>query len=180
MQDELKSIQRKIGTTFAHVTHDQEEAMAIADRTAVMNNGRIEDVGSPEEIYRGPKTLFSATFIDEANVLPPRSGALMNHARSAELPLNAMPCVRPEDAGLSGELELGLCRLESLAFFGSHCRCQFRRLATEDSVILARLPLDAQLEEGAEVDCLRQTRLCWRRSVEPRPPKRLVPRPKRV
>ena len=69
MQDELKSIQRRVGTTFVHVTHDQEEAMAIADDIVVMNAGRIEDHGSPEEVYLAPKSLFSAGFMGEANVL---------------------------------------------------------------------------------------------------------------
>ena len=65
MQDELKSIQRRVGTTFIHVTHDQEEAMAIADRIVVMNQGRIEDVGPPQDIYLRPKSLFSAAFMGE-------------------------------------------------------------------------------------------------------------------
>ena len=55
MQDELKAIQRRVGTTFVHVTHDQEEAMAIADRIVVMNAGRIEDVGPPREVYLHPE-----------------------------------------------------------------------------------------------------------------------------
>ena len=50
MQDELKAIQRRVGTTFVHVTHDQEEAMAIADRIVVMNGGKIEDQGPPREV----------------------------------------------------------------------------------------------------------------------------------
>ena len=72
MQDELKAIQRRVGTTFVHVTHDQEEAMAIADDIVVMNAGRIEDHGSPEDIYLAPKSLFSAGFMGEANVIEGR------------------------------------------------------------------------------------------------------------
>eukprot|EP01031_Cornospumella_fuschlensis_P053571 gene53571-biopygen1409 len=60
MQDELKAIQKRVGTTFVHVTHDQEEAMAIADRIVVMNQGRIEDFGPPSQIYMRPRSLFSA------------------------------------------------------------------------------------------------------------------------
>ena len=67
MQDELKNIQRRVGTTFVHVTHDQEEAMAIADRIVVMNAGRIEDVGPPARIYRHPASLFAAEFMGEMN-----------------------------------------------------------------------------------------------------------------
>ncbi|MEM1346084.1 MAG: ATP-binding cassette domain-containing protein, partial [Pseudomonadota bacterium] len=57
MQDELKAIQREVGTTFIHVTHDQEEAMAISDRIVLMNAGRIEDVGTPSRVYRAPASL---------------------------------------------------------------------------------------------------------------------------
>ncbi len=57
MQDELKAIQKRVGTTFVHVTHDQEEAMAIADRIVVMNQGRIEDIGAPADIYMRPRSL---------------------------------------------------------------------------------------------------------------------------
>ncbi len=75
MQDELKAIQRRVGTTFVHVTHDQEEAMAIADRIVVMNAGRIEDQGPPARIYRAPATLFAADFMGEMNHIPARATA---------------------------------------------------------------------------------------------------------
>src|SRR5262245_7148256 len=70
MQDELVRIQKSVGTTFVHVTHDQEEAMSIADRIVVMNKGRIEDAGPPSRIYLRPATLFAATFMGESNILP--------------------------------------------------------------------------------------------------------------
>ncbi|NND92412.1 MAG: ABC transporter ATP-binding protein [Granulosicoccus sp.] len=70
MQEELKAIQHQVGTTFIHVTHDQEEAMAIADEIIVMNAGRIEDKGAPESIYLKPRTLFTAGFMGEANFVP--------------------------------------------------------------------------------------------------------------
>ncbi|MBE9552237.1 MAG: ABC transporter ATP-binding protein, partial [Proteobacteria bacterium] len=69
MQEELKAIQRKVGTTFVHVTHDQEEAMAIADRIVVMNNGFIEDMGEPERIYLRPASRFTANFMGENNLI---------------------------------------------------------------------------------------------------------------
>ena len=72
MQEELKAIQRRVGATFVHVTHDQEEAMAIADRIVVMNAGRIEDEGSPERVYRKPRTRFAAAFLGEMNFLDAR------------------------------------------------------------------------------------------------------------
>ncbi len=70
MQLELKRIQREVGTTFIYVTHDQGEALTMSDRIAVMNNGRIEQLASPQEIYDQPATRFVASFIGNANLLP--------------------------------------------------------------------------------------------------------------
>jgi len=69
MQSELKRIQRELGTTFVYVTHDQEEALAMSDRIAVMSGGRVEQVGSPREIYDHPLTPFVADFIGSLNAV---------------------------------------------------------------------------------------------------------------
>jgi spermidine/putrescine transport system ATP-binding protein len=74
LQVELSQIHREVGTTFVFVTHDQEEAMAMADRIAVMNEGRVEQVGTPEEIYRRPGSRFVADFIGESNFLEVQRG----------------------------------------------------------------------------------------------------------
>jgi len=68
MQLELKSIQDDVGLTFLHVTHDQEEAMTMADTVAVMNKGEIEQMGAPEELYELPKTAFVANFLGQSNL----------------------------------------------------------------------------------------------------------------
>jgi spermidine/putrescine transport system ATP-binding protein len=68
MQLELKSIQDDVGLTFLHVTHDQEEAMTMADTVAVMNKGEIEQMGAPEELYELPKTTFVANFLGQSNL----------------------------------------------------------------------------------------------------------------
>lgn len=68
MQIELKSIQQDVGLTFLHVTHDQEEAMTMADTVAVMNKGQIEQMGAPEELYELPKTAFVANFLGQSNL----------------------------------------------------------------------------------------------------------------
>jgi spermidine/putrescine transport system ATP-binding protein len=70
MQLELKRIQREVGITFVFVTHDQGEALTMSDRIAVLNEGVIEQVGTPEEIYNAPASLFVAGFIGSANLLP--------------------------------------------------------------------------------------------------------------
>ncbi len=71
MQDELKALQRKLGITFVFVTHDQGEALSMADRVAIFNEGRIQQVGSPAEVYGRPRTRFVADFVGGSNVLPP-------------------------------------------------------------------------------------------------------------
>lgn len=75
MQGELKRIQRETGTTFVFVTHDQEEALAMSDRIAVMCQGRLEQVGSPTDIYARPETAFVAGFIGDSNLLAAQPGA---------------------------------------------------------------------------------------------------------
>lgn len=71
MQEELKALQRTLGITFVFVTHDQGEALSMADRVAVFNHGKIMQTGAPEEIYRAPRSRFVADFVGSSNVLPP-------------------------------------------------------------------------------------------------------------
>jgi putative spermidine/putrescine transport system ATP-binding protein len=73
MQLELKSLQRQLGITFVFVTHDQGEALSMADRVAIFNHGRIEQLATPRELYTRPQTSFVARFVGSANVI---SGAL--------------------------------------------------------------------------------------------------------
>jgi spermidine/putrescine transport system ATP-binding protein len=77
MQIELKRIQIEVGITFVHVTHDQEEAMTMADTVAVMNAGRIEQLGAPAEIYEFPSTVFVANFLGQSNLL---AGTITGHS----------------------------------------------------------------------------------------------------
>jgi spermidine/putrescine transport system ATP-binding protein len=77
MQFELKRIQHDLGTTFVYVTHDQEEALAMSDRIAVMNGGRVEQTGSPREIYERPQTAFVADFVGSLNALDLRIDELV-------------------------------------------------------------------------------------------------------
>jgi putative spermidine/putrescine transport system ATP-binding protein len=71
MQDELKALQRRLGITFVFVTHDQGEALSMADRVAVFDHGRVAQVGTPADIYERPATRFVADFVGSSNVLPP-------------------------------------------------------------------------------------------------------------
>ncbi len=69
MQFELKELQKDLGVTTVFVTHDQEEALAMSDRIAIMNGGRVEQVGTPSEIYNAPRTKFAADFIGDTNLI---------------------------------------------------------------------------------------------------------------
>jgi spermidine/putrescine transport system ATP-binding protein len=86
MQLELKRIQADVGTTFVHVTHDQEEAMTMADTVAVMNSGRIEQLGSPVELYERPRTTFVANFLGQSNLI---DGTV--ESRDGDLAIVAVP-----------------------------------------------------------------------------------------
>ena len=81
MQTELKRIQREVGITFVCVTHDQEEALTMSDRIAVMNDGRIEQVGTPADVYERPNSAFVAGFVGTANLLDGRCRAVRPRAR---------------------------------------------------------------------------------------------------
>jgi len=71
MQEELKSLQKALGITFVFVTHDQGEALSMADRIAVFNDGKVMQVGTPEDVYKRPRSRFVADFVGSSNVLPP-------------------------------------------------------------------------------------------------------------
>ena len=157
MQDELKAIQRKIGTTFVHVTHDQEEAMAIADRIVVMNAGRIEDDGPPARVYSRPASLFAADFMGEMNhiQLKVRVGEATTPLGPLALPdpINdghGVACLRPEAIQTAGGgAELGAARILDAAFFGTHWRLHLKPEDAPDLTLVAHLPPHETPEPGA-------------------------------
>lgn len=155
MQNELKAIQRRVGTTFVHVTHDQDEAMAVADRIVVMNHGHIEHFGTPEQVYLQPRTLFSAEFMGKLNRIPVKAdgGAVSSPLGRLDIaPFTGLLCLRPENIGLEGTLHLGPARLTEAAFFGSHHRCTFAPLAAPEITLTAHLPQGTPLHPDAQVE----------------------------
>lgn len=98
MQFELKELQKRLGVTLVFVTHDQEEALAMSDRIAVMNGGKVEQVGTPTEIYERPRTRFVADFIGEINIL--EEGARLRALRPEKIRL-----VAADGARLAGTVE---------------------------------------------------------------------------
>ena len=88
MQLELKTLQREVGITFIYVTHDQEEALTMSDRLAVFNHGRVEQVGTPSEVYENPRNAFVAGFVGTSNVM---SGPLAERIMGSSAPFTVRP-----------------------------------------------------------------------------------------
>ena len=131
MQQELKGIQKATGITFIFVTHDQEEALSMSDTVVVMSEGRIQQIGTPIDIYNEPKNAFVADFIGESNIL----NGVMIADRRARFSGQVFDCVdegfrpneavdivvRPEDVDIVPVSEGQLCgRVDSVTFLGVH------------------------------------------------------------
>ena len=131
MQVELKSMQQQLGITFIYVTHDQEEALTMSDTVAVMNGGRIQQIGDPKRIYDEPKNAFVADFIGESNII---SGVMLedNLVKMLDTEFQCVDegfgrnepvdvVVRPEDVMIVGE-DVGMLTgtVESVLFKGVH------------------------------------------------------------
>ena len=167
MQDELKALQRRVGTTFVHVTHDQEEAMAIADRIVVMNGGRIEDAGTPERVYLRPATRFTALFMGESNILEGLVVAANDGRVTVETALGRLDAegsrdpgsrvslaLRPEHIVIGAPLAPGWLAVKEAAltetlFQGDHIRA--RITLANGTALIARAPQGLTATAGAVV-----------------------------
>ncbi len=141
MQDELKSLQQRLGITFVFVTHDQHEALSMADSLAVFNDGKIAQIGTPAQVYAQPKTRFVADFVGSSNVLPPAlTQSLGGPAKWSSL--------RPETLHLdpAGTLQ---GTVTALRYLGSSHRVA---LTTQGQDIAAILPTGTALPEpGSQI-----------------------------
>ncbi|WP_111720702.1 ABC transporter ATP-binding protein [Homoserinimonas sp. OAct 916] len=108
MQLELKSIQEEVGLTFLHVTHDQEEAMTMADTVAVMNKGRIEQLGAPEDLYELPHTAFVANFLGQSNLFTGPVLEATSHAIAVEVAGTRVLVPKARARKHSGEVTVGI------------------------------------------------------------------------
>ena len=147
MQDELKAIQKRVGTAFVHVTHDQEEAMALADHVVVMNNGHIEDEGAPERVYGCPSTRFSATFMGESTILEAdirRDGKAQTAIGLLDINTTAPAgkvhlAIRPEHIRFDGNIP---AIVRDVVYQGSFKRIVAIPNAKPELEILCRVPAD--------------------------------------
>ena len=140
MQGELKSLQRQLGITFVFVTHDQGEALSMADRVAVFNNGKVQQVDSPLVLYDSPKTPFVADFVGSSNVLPVDMVQRL-------IGVDKLASLRPENIRLAEDGLVGT--VESQAFLGAATRLE---VAVDGARISVLLPKGAELpNDGSEV-----------------------------
>jgi spermidine/putrescine ABC transporter ATP-binding subunit len=115
MRGELKSLQRQLGVTTVYVTHDQKEALAMADRIAVMKDGQIIQIGMPTELYRKPNSRFVAEFLGDANVWEGRIKNVHSDLVTVELPFGELKCHPPSFPVREGEKILVMIRPEAVA-----------------------------------------------------------------
>jgi iron(III) transport system ATP-binding protein len=171
LRHEMKELQRKLGVTTIMVTHDQEEALSMADRIVVMNHGVIEQIGSPTEIYRHPSSLFVADFIGETNRIPSRLSQgvvtigqtrLETHAPDLTDGQAVMIVVRPEDVlpharghetvAKPNHLPVHIAAME---FLGSSWRVHLRSAELGDTPLVANFSMNAvrrmDLAEGCDL-----------------------------
>jgi putative spermidine/putrescine transport system ATP-binding protein len=175
MQLEIKNLHRRLGITVLYVTHDQEEAMAMSDRICLMNHGRIEQIGSPSDLYLQPRTLFAARFLGESNIVDATvtgHGDMTKLAAPGGLSFEARPrgdaapgarvklLVRPERVRLlaPGESEDNVAagEISEIIFAGGYIR-YFVRIAPD--VVIAGKQLVDERSRGLEPGSL--VRIGW-------------------
>ncbi len=172
LRHEIKGLQRRLGVTTVMVTHDQEEALTMADRIVVMNHGVIEQVGSPHEVYRQPATAFVADFIGTMNFLPGRivgpgqvrlgSAELACESDGLEQGADVTIAIRPEDIlvqGVEGGEENALrVRIAAMEFLGSFYRANLACNGVDSDRLRADLSINLvrrlEIEEGGELSVL--------------------------
>lgn len=170
MQHELKRLQKKLGITFVYITHDQEEAINMSDRIAVMNQGHFEQIGTPDEIYNHPKTSYVATFVGNANILRGKvksqtedqallslgGGKALVHTRGERLSEGeeVTLAVRSENILLDENCGCGMeAVVEEKTFAGGQLRMVLS-LPGGETVVASRYGIDANVKVGQKV--------CWR------------------
>ena len=150
MQVELKRIQTEVGLTFVHVTHDQEEAMTMADTIAVMNGGRIEQMGSPTELYEMPRTTFTANFLGQSNLIDATVAGTSGDDLLLDVRGNRVALPRGRSTCTEGRLWLGV-RPEKLRVASDDSGNRLTGIVTDASFIgvatyyLVRLPWGQEL-----------------------------------
>ena len=167
MRETIRSIQRNVGITTVYVTHDQEEAMAVSDRIAVMNLGEIQQIGTPQAIYQRPANLFVASFIGRTNLLNVEirmeNGEAMLHLSGGYyVPVSTLKpeeqkdrkvvvSVRPEEFVISHDGEGVGATVTSSTFLGLNMHYFLKLDSGEDIQVIQEAELDSRLPDGAKI-----------------------------
>ena len=168
LRSEIRALQAKLSVTTIMVTHDQEEALAVADRIVVMNHGVIEQVGTPLQIYREPASPFVADFVGKVNVLPGRiaagrlhAGALQFDAGGADRDVRVY--LRPEDVLArpiaDGDPHVFDATIEKIEFLGSYCHVRVTSPAFAAQPLTVYLSLNYLAEQSLQVGSSLRLRL---------------------
>lgn len=172
LRNEIRGLQRRLGVTTILVTHDQEEALTMADRIVVMNQGTVEQFATPMEVYRQPSSLFVAQFVGETNVMPGviesigkvrMGGRLLSFGANPAAPspgVRVAACFRPEDLALrqarSDAENMFEARIESIEFLGSFFRARLRLDDSPEYLLTADFSAnsvqDLNLEPGRVIE----------------------------
>ncbi len=164
LRQEIRALQNQLGVTTIMVTHDQEEALSVADRIVVMNHGVIEQVGTPMQVYRDPATPFVADFVGKINVLPGR----LEPGRAVQIGTRRFECavdadaardvkvyLRPEDVLArpiaAGDANVFEADIEKIEFLGSYCHVSVRSAQIGPQPLTVYLSLNFLAEQGLQV-----------------------------
>jgi iron(III) transport system ATP-binding protein len=168
LRQEIRSLQRKLGVTTIMVTHDQEEALSVADRIVVMKHGAIEQVGTPMDVYRDPSSLFVADFVGRINALP----ALLEASGRVRIGTQSFECapqgglvatgphevkiyLRPEDVLArpiaQGDSNVFDAEIDKIEFMGSFCLVRVKSAALGEHKLTVYLSLNFLAEQRLEV-----------------------------
>ena len=168
LRSEIRALQQKLGVTTVMVTHDQEEALSVADRIVVMNQGVIEQVGTPMEIYREPASPFVADFVGKVNMLPARIAGGRLHFGSLSIPCDghdreARVYLRPEDVLARpiapGDPHVFDASIEKIEFLGSYCHVRVASPALDGNKLTVYLSLNYLSEQSLQVGSPLQLKL---------------------
>ncbi|MGH6718460.1 MAG: ABC transporter ATP-binding protein, partial [Alphaproteobacteria bacterium] len=162
MQGELKALQRQVGITFVYVTHDQQEALTMSDRIAVFNEGQVEQIGTPTEIYERPATAFVAGFVGTSNLL---SGEAARTLTGSPEPIAIRPekiVLIPPGGTAEADHHVAEGTVTAVDFLGAHVRYTVRVAGGAELAVVEqnRLgdPSQALARQGTTV------RLAWSRA----------------
>ena len=168
LRQEIRALQKDLGVTTIMVTHDQEEALSVADRIVVMNHGVIEQVGTPLEIYREPASPFVADFVGKVNLIPARVQDRELRFGSMRLPgfgadREVRLYLRPEDVLARGVDECDAhafdARIEKIEFLGAYCQVHVSSAALQPSTLTVTLSLNFLSEQALQVGSALRLRL---------------------